>query len=167
MDMVDILTRDGAPTGRVAWSNELAAGDYVRHAVIILRDRLDRYVLQQRSLKARYFPGRWDVTGGGVQAGESPEAAAAREAEEELGLKLDSSAFTFLYRYRADYGNGRGAHIFMYGVTVEPIKALPQWDTYEVNDVRLCAFDEFYLEVMYNKDEGFGEALRRFNACRA
>ena len=38
----------------------------------------------QRSLKAKYYAGMWDATGGSVKAGESPEEAAVREVKEEL-----------------------------------------------------------------------------------
>ena len=167
MEMVDVYTMEGEPAGRTCRTDALGPGDYVRHAVVIIRDGCGRYVLQQRSLKARFFAGKWDVTGGGVQAGETPAQAAAREAGEELGIALDAEALVSLYRYRADYGNGRGAHVFVYGATVAPIEALPAWNAYEVNDARLCGFREFYEAVMYNKDEGFGEALRRFEEEQA
>ncbi len=42
-------------------------------------------MVQQRALKARYYAGKWDMTGGGVRAGETPVEAAVRELSEELG----------------------------------------------------------------------------------
>ena len=35
-------------------------------------------------------------------------------------------------------------------------------DEFEVNDVRLVSFEEYYDAVMFNKDEAFGRALRAF-----
>lgn len=35
------------------------------------------------------YPGLWDLPGGGREGGETPEACALRELEEELGLRLD------------------------------------------------------------------------------
>ena len=53
------------------------------------------------------FPGRWDLIGGALEDGESPEDAAVRETLEELGLVLED----FLY-----WGDLRGIvliHVFL------------------------------------------------------
>ena len=52
MEYIDIFTRDG------------------------------QYIVQQRSLKAKYYAGKWDMIGGSVMAGETPEAAAIREVND-------------------------------------------------------------------------------------
>ena len=45
--------------------------------------REGKYVVQQRSLRARYYAGKWDMTGGGVRSDETPKEAAVRELSEE------------------------------------------------------------------------------------
>ncbi len=45
-------------------------------------------------------PGRWELPGGKVEAGETPRAALAREIEEELGLVIEVG--DFLGRGRAE-----------------------------------------------------------------
>lgn len=46
-------------------------------------------VLTQRASRLRKHAGQWALPGGRMDAGESPEEAALRELEEEVGLKLD------------------------------------------------------------------------------
>ena len=36
----------------------------------------------KESLKSKHYAGKWDMTGGGVKAGETPEKAACREVKE-------------------------------------------------------------------------------------
>jgi len=59
-----------------------------------------RYLIQKRSLRKALFPGAWDVTGGAVLAGEDSRQGACREVEEELGLRLDAEALTFIARLK-------------------------------------------------------------------
>ncbi|MFC1686953.1 NUDIX domain-containing protein [Patescibacteria group bacterium] len=60
---------------------------------IILRDKEGKILLQHRTDDARLFPGLWGYFGGHIEEGESPEEAAKRETQEELGLDLQSVQF--------------------------------------------------------------------------
>jgi len=51
---------------------------------IFVRDQ--QVLLGRRAANKRVYPGRWDLIGGHVEAGETPELALIREAEEEVGL---------------------------------------------------------------------------------
>ena len=55
---------------------------YVAHGFVI---RDGKFLLTLRG-KDRYWGGLWDVPGGTVEAGETPENAAVRECFEEVGL---------------------------------------------------------------------------------
>ncbi len=69
-----------------------ALEDY-RGAVIIPHDPGGRVLLQLRDLSAPVHPGEWGLFGGGVEEGESLAEAAAREFEEETGLRRPQAAF--------------------------------------------------------------------------
>ncbi len=50
--------------------------------------RGDGLVLMQQRPRASQHGGLWEFPGGKVEAGETPEAAAARELHEELGVEI-------------------------------------------------------------------------------
>ena len=113
-------------------------------------------------MKARYYAGVWDVTGGGVKSGETPMEAGIREAREELGLVIRAEDMREIHRYYADWDDGSGLILFVFGCTVDLPEEGLRPDEFEVNDVRLVSFEEYYDAVMFNKDEAFGRALRAF-----
>jgi len=51
----------------------------------LIRDEHGRVYVHRRSADRRLLPGIWDIVGGHVEAGETPEQALAREVEEETG----------------------------------------------------------------------------------
>jgi 8-oxo-dGTP diphosphatase len=53
----------------------------------VLRDRRGRILLARRTA-GRDLAGAWEFPGGKVEPGESPEAALARELDEELGIRI-------------------------------------------------------------------------------
>src|SRR5204863_947373 len=57
-----------------------------------LLDESGRILLQQRA-PGRAMAGLWEFPGGKVEAGELPEAALARELEEELGIGIAPADF--------------------------------------------------------------------------
>ncbi|TWD80693.1 RimJ/RimL family protein N-acetyltransferase [Kribbella amoyensis] len=54
----------------------------------LIRDDRQRVYVQRRSATRRLLPGIWDIVGGHVEAGETPEQTLAREVEEETGWKV-------------------------------------------------------------------------------
>ena len=58
-----------------------------------LLDGEGRILLQQRA-PGRAMAGLWEFPGGKVETGELPEAALARELEEELGIGIETADFT-------------------------------------------------------------------------
>lgn len=81
----------------------------LRHRVtfVLVRDRGDRIFVHRRTASKLVFPSRYDMfVGGVVQAGESYDDAALREAEEELGVSgLPRPTPLLRFHYESDEHN--------------------------------------------------------------
>ena len=67
-------------------------GEYHLIVHVCLMNEREEMLIQQRSDIVAKWPGMWDLTiGGHVLAGETPEQAAEREVQEELGLTISLS----------------------------------------------------------------------------
>lgn len=60
-------------------------------ATALVFDRNNRLLIYLRDEKPEIpFPGYWDLFGGRVEEGETPEVALVRELKEELGIDIDN-----------------------------------------------------------------------------
>ena len=93
MELIDVLTPDGQPTGiRKPKPHIHRDGDWHRAAHIWIVTLDGRILLQKRSMRKENNPGMWDVSAAGhVSAGESVIESAVREVFEELGLRVSAS----------------------------------------------------------------------------
>lgn len=55
-------------------------------AAALVRD--GRVLMAHRNSARRWYPDCWDLVGGHIEAGESPEQAVIRECVEELGIRI-------------------------------------------------------------------------------
>ena len=75
-------------------------------AAAIIRVDDDGYLMQLRDSRPDiWYPGRWSLFGGGVEAGEDPVGALRRELREELELEFDTAEF--FARIDFDVGGAR------------------------------------------------------------
>jgi isopentenyldiphosphate isomerase len=90
LDLVDERNRvvGRAPRGKIHGNPSLRH----RSVHVIVRNAAGDLFLQKRSANKKIHPGKWDTSvGGHVEAGQSYEAAAVKEAAEELGISPEES----------------------------------------------------------------------------
>ncbi len=102
MELWDVLTPDGKPTGRtmVRGGTSLKSGEY--HLVVHIWPINDygSILIQKRTKTKRLMPGVWAATGGAAVAGESSLDAAARELGEELGIRVPKENLKLVKRIK-------------------------------------------------------------------
>lgn len=148
MELIDVLTRDGVPTGIVKPKPDVHRdGDWHRCAHVWIAHRDGRLLLQRRALVKENWPGLWDISvAGHVDAGESAVEAAIREAHEELGLVVEPAelthigTLTYSVVLRDDYIENEVHEVFILRRNVE-LAALVL-DPAEVMDATWVAFDD-------------------------
>jgi 8-oxo-dGTP pyrophosphatase MutT (NUDIX family) len=76
-------------------------------------------------VRTSYRPRLWSLPGGGVQRGEHPAAAAARECREEIGLLLDTAALRLALAHSAFWeGRPDSVHVFEAILPTQPAIAI-------------------------------------------
>jgi isopentenyl-diphosphate Delta-isomerase len=98
MELIDVLTANGQPTGIRKPKSEIHRdGDWHRAAHVWIVAPDGRVLVQRRSLRKENNPGLWDVSAAGhLSAGESAIEAAVRETGEEIGLALSPNELNHL-----------------------------------------------------------------------
>jgi isopentenyldiphosphate isomerase len=98
VELLDVLTPDGLPTGRTKPKPDVHRdGDWHRaaHVWLVTPDR--RVLLQRRAAVKENWPDLWDISvAGHISAGESAVDAGVRETQEEIGLALAPEDLTHL-----------------------------------------------------------------------
>ena len=90
MEIWDILDKNGRRTGKTVIRGKRGLGKGEYHLVVhiwIVNDR-GEFLIQKRSDKRPLMPGEWAATGGSAFSSESSRHAAARELNEEMGIRL-------------------------------------------------------------------------------
>lgn len=172
MEFIDVLTESGAPAGvRKPKAEVHRDGDWHRAAHLwIVRDD-GRLLLQKRAMAKENWPGKWDVSvAGHVSAGETAEAAAVREAREELGLDVRRDDFLYLGTIRercvlneGTYLDNEVHEIFIVRSNVD-LGALTL-DPAEVEAVALAAPDELGRFDLVPHAEEYALLRRHFETC--
>ena len=95
-EYIDIVTKEGQPTGKSALKSEIhTQGFYHNTAHVWLYTKQGEILLAQRAASKTICPLLWDVSvAGHIDAGESIEHAAIREVMEEIGLQITESELT-------------------------------------------------------------------------
>lgn len=97
-EFIDIVNEEGIFTGEVKLKSEAhKLGLYHSSVHIWLYTHEREVLIQKRALDKDTYPGLWDISvAGHIGTGESPENAALREIQEEIGYTITSSDLEFI-----------------------------------------------------------------------
>ncbi len=99
-------------------------------------------LLQKRSMQKDVAPGKWDTSvGGHVNPGESIEAAARREMEEELGITACNPEFLYSYIHSNPY---ESELVYTYSCVYD---GRIEFQKDEIDEVRYWSLDEIRFNI--------------------
>lgn len=165
MEIFDIVDENGIPTGETI-QRTVAHDKGIRHRtahIWIVRntDNGCEVLLQQRSYNKDSFPGRYDTSSAGhIKAGDEPLDSALRELGEELGIKAEPAALTYIGKFPIQYEReffGKPfrdcevAFVYLYTEPVDINALTLQAD--EVESVKWFAIDEVYKACVNHSPE--------------
>lgn len=104
MEYWDIYDADKKKTGRTMKRNDwcLKEGEYHLSVLGVIRRSDGKFLITQRVMTKAWAPGWWEVSGGGVQAGEESFDAVCREVREETGLDVSKAEGGYMFSYHRE-----------------------------------------------------------------
>ena len=102
MEFWDIYDENKQLTGRKMKRNDwcLKEGEYHLTVLGVIARPDGTFLITKRVMTKALAPGWWEVSGGGVQAGESSEEAVRREVKEETGLDVRNAEGGYAFTYK-------------------------------------------------------------------
>ena len=169
-EFIDILTTEGAPTGRTALKSEAHKNGWFHATAHIWLFTTDKKILlQKRALTKKVFPGIWDISvAGHIGAGEKILQGAKREILEEIGLELQEKDLIKIGTriHQVSHSNGiqdnEHHHVFIAELKTsvekltlqkEEVADIKLWDlkilkeTKNIENVLLPRFHDYYCFV--------------------
>ncbi|MBP3604816.1 MAG: NUDIX domain-containing protein [Lachnospiraceae bacterium] len=114
MELWDIYDRNKQRTGRTMKRNDwcLKEGEYHLTVLGVVVRSDGKFLITQRVMTKSWAPGWWEVSGGGVMAGEDSADAVRREVLEETGLDVSGAKGGYLFSYHRE-NPGEGDNYFV------------------------------------------------------
>ena len=102
MEFWDIYDENKQLTGRKMKRNDwcLKEGEYHLTVLGVIARPDGTFLITKRVMTKAWAPGWWEVSGGGVQAGESSEEAVRREVKEETGIDVTNAEGGYAFTYK-------------------------------------------------------------------
>lgn len=152
-EYIDIVTKEGKPTGKSAPKSEIHSEGYYHHTIHVwLYTTRGEVLLSQRSASKLICPLLWDVSAAGhIDAGEGMINAAIREVQEEIGLMIREPDLEKIGVFECfqSYGNGivdnEFHNTFISELKVDISNLELQRD--EVEAVKLVSLEEFKILI--------------------
>lgn len=160
MEYIDIVTKEGKPTGKTELKSVIHQKGYYHHTahLWLYTDKGD-ILLSQRSAKKTICPLMWDVSvAGHIDAGETPVQGIIRETQEEIGLTISETelnkigVFECFQSYENGIVDNEFHNTFIAKLNVPRSQLIPQES--EVEALKLVTLEEF--ESLINTIENNG-----------
>ncbi len=145
MERWDIYDINKHKTGRTMARNDwtMQPGDYHLTVLGIVTNKAGQFLITRRKMDKEWAPGAFEVSGGGVQAGETSLEAVKREVSEETGLDVSRAEISLLHTYRNDSPRERNNYfVDIYHICLDftPEDVHPQES--ETDGFRLADYEE-------------------------
>ena len=130
MEYWDIYDKDRNLTGRTMQRNDFTMkdGDYHLTVLGVICRPDGKYLITQRAMDKHWAAGWWEVSGGGVQAGETSQQAVIREVKEETGLDVSHAEGGFQFSYhRESPGDNYFVDIYKFVLDFDESQVKPQF----------------------------------------
>ena len=144
-ELIDIYDRNRTFTGLTVPREgaRMEKGQYMLYVLAIIQDMQGRILITQRSQDKHWAAGWWEVTGGGVSAGETSEQAIVRELAEEVGLDVAGYPLELVYSYEnEDLESGDNYIVDIYRFKLDFTVDDVVLQASEAVDCKLVTFDE-------------------------
>lgn len=145
MEYWDIYDRNKNKTGRIMQRNDwcLQDGEYHLTVLGVIRRTDGKFLITRRVMTKSWAPGWWEVSGGGVQAGETSLEAVMREVKEETGLDVSKADGGFLFDYhRENPGEGDNYFVDVYRFDLDFDEADVHIQEEETLEYKIADLDE-------------------------
>ena len=145
MEYWDIYNSEKKPTGKTMKRNDwhLKEGEYHLTVLGVIKRKSDgKFLITQRAMTKAWAAGHWEVSGGGVMAGETSEQAVMREVLEETGLDVSDWEGGYVFSYhRETPGEGDNYFVDIYRFVGDFEKEDVHLQTEETNGFMLADID--------------------------
>ena len=166
MEVWDIYDNKKQKTGRTMMRNDWCLKDDEYHVTVlgVVARKDGKFLITKRVMTKQWAPGWWEVSGGAVLAGESPEEAVLREVREETGLEVKAEDREYLFTYhRENPGKGDNyfVDVFRFVIDFEETDVHPQES--ETDGFMLATVEEieaFAKEGIFLHYDSIKEAFR-------
>ena len=101
-----------------------------------------KFLITKRVMTKSWAPGWWEVSGGGVRAGESSRDAVIREVKEETGLDVSNADGGYLFDYhRENPGEGDNYFVDVYRFQMDFDESDLNFEEVEIDGYMLADLD--------------------------
>ena len=114
MEYWDIYDKNKQLTGRTMQREDwcLADDEYHLSVLGVVKRPDGKFLITKRKMDKHWAPGWWEVSGGGVLAGETSREAVLREVKEETGLDVSECESELALTYHRE-NPGKGDNYFV------------------------------------------------------